>query len=89
MHGGAPRFIEAFDADADSGRTPGMAETLGIGGAAGRLGTAAATGGGLHMVSEKRNAGYAEEAERVGKALAKRIALSCARLGWLDPYAIQ
>jgi hypothetical protein len=87
--GAPPRFIEAFDADADSGRAPGMAETMGIGGAAGRLGGAAAMGGGLHVLSEKRNAGYADEAERVGKALAKRIAASFARQGWLDPHAIQ
>jgi hypothetical protein len=87
--GAPPRFIEAFDADADSGRAPGMAETMGIGAAAGRLGASAAAGGGLHAFSERRKADYADEADRVGKALAKRIAASFARQGWLDPYAIQ
>jgi hypothetical protein len=39
--GRPPRFIEAIDATANSGRMPEMAETLGVGAAADRLGSAA------------------------------------------------
>jgi hypothetical protein len=39
--GGAPRLVQSFDASADSGKMPGIAETAGVGAAAGHLATSA------------------------------------------------
>jgi hypothetical protein len=86
---GAPaRFIEALDATASSGRMPGMAETLGVGAAAGHLATAAAVGTGFHVVSETGASSPTGEAARLGKSLAQQISLFCIRQGWLPPSAV-
>ena len=72
--GSPPRLIESFNAEANSGHKPGVAETMGIGAARGRLASAAGVGGGTHMLSETRNEGDTAEAERVGKELGSQIA---------------
>ncbi|MEJ0016578.1 MAG: DUF4410 domain-containing protein [Acetobacteraceae bacterium] len=86
--GRAPRFIEAMDATANSGRMPGMAETLGVGAAAGTLATSAAVGTGLHLVSETGRASDSGEATGLGKALARQIGRFCVAQGWIAPSAV-
>jgi hypothetical protein len=82
--GGAPRLVQSFTAHADSGKAPGMAETAGVGAAAGVVATSAAVGGGLHAVSETKRAGVSADAKRLGEAVAKQIAQIGVSGGWLS-----
>jgi Domain of unknown function (DUF4410) len=82
--GETPRLIQSFDANADSGHAPGVAETAGIGAAAGHVATAAVAGGGLHAVSETKHAGVSEDAKRLADAIAKEIAQLGADEGWVS-----
>ncbi|HEY4295414.1 MAG TPA: DUF4410 domain-containing protein [Paraburkholderia sp.] len=82
--GGAARLVQSFNADADSGKAPGMAETAGVGAAAGSIATTAAVGGGLHAVSETKRAGVSADAKRLGDAVAKQIAQIGVDGGWLS-----
>jgi hypothetical protein len=82
--GGAPQLVQTFDASADSGKTPGMAETAGVGAAAGGIVTSAAVGGGLHAVSETKRAGVSADATRLADAVAKQIAQIGVSGGWLS-----
>lgn len=82
--GGAPRVVQTFDANADSGKAPGIAETAGVGAAAGGIATAAAVGGGLHAVSETKRAGVSEDAKRLADAVAKQIAQIGVNGGWMS-----
>jgi hypothetical protein len=79
--GAQPRLVQSFDATADSGKAPGMAETAGVGAAAGRVATSAAAGVGLHGVSETRHAGVSEDAKRLAGSIAKQIG---ADEGWMS-----
>jgi hypothetical protein len=54
--GGRPRLLESFEASADSGHAPGVAETKGVGMVASRLVTPATAGGAMHGVLETRHA---------------------------------
>jgi hypothetical protein len=84
MEGGAqPRLLESFAASADSGRAPGMAETMGAGAVAGRVATSAAVGGGMHAGLETRHADSADEGGGIGKALGEKLAQFFARQGWV------
>ncbi len=87
--GGAPQLVQTFDASADSGKTPGIAETAGVGAAAGGIVTAAAVGGGLHAVSETKRAGVSADATRLGDAVAKQIAQIGVSGGWLSSSHIK
>jgi len=51
---GAPVPLQSFVATADSGHMPGVAETAGVGAAAGHIATAGAAGTGVHGVSATR-----------------------------------
>jgi hypothetical protein len=82
--GGAPRLVQRFDADADSGKAPGVAETAGVGAAAGSIATTAALGGGLHAVSETKRAGVSADAKRLADAVAKQIAQIGVSGGWMS-----
>jgi hypothetical protein len=82
--GGAPRLVQSFTANADSGHAPGMVETAGVGAAAGVVATSAAVGGGLHAVSETERAGVSADAKRLGDAVAKQIAQIGVDGGWLS-----
>jgi Domain of unknown function (DUF4410) len=80
-----PQLLEAFTASGNSGRAPGMAETLGVGAAADRLATSAVVGAGLHGVGERRRTGSDDNARRIADALAPQIGQLFARLGWIPP----
>ncbi|HEX7911148.1 MAG TPA: DUF4410 domain-containing protein [Paraburkholderia sp.] len=82
--GGTPRLVQTFTANADSGKAPGMAETAGVGAAAGGIATAAAVGGGLHAVSETKRAGVSSDAKRLADAVAKQIGEIGVSGGWLS-----
>ena len=82
--GGAPQLVQSFDADADSGKAPGIAETAGVGAAAGSIATAAAVGGGLHAVSETKRASVSTDATHLADAVAKQIAQIGVDGGWLS-----
>lgn len=87
--GGAPRLVQSFTADADSGKAPGMVETAGVGAAAGVVATSAAVGGGLHAVSETRNAGASADAKHLAVAVAKQIARIGVDGGWLTTAQVR
>jgi hypothetical protein len=75
---GAPVVVQQFVATADSGKMPGMAETGGIGAAAGHLGTAMAAGAGTHGAAEARRGSLEADAARLGNAIAARVAAASA-----------
>ncbi|WP_248295053.1 DUF4410 domain-containing protein [Paraburkholderia sp. UYCP14C] len=81
---GAPRVVQSFTANADSGKMPGMVETAGVGAAAGTVATAAAAGAGLHGVTETKRAGVSDDAKRLGDAVAKQIAQFGVEAGWMQ-----
>lgn len=69
----APQLIQSFTADAQSGRKPGAAATVGVGEAAGRLAETAAVGAGTSAASELLSASTEADAKRMGKEIAKKI----------------
>jgi Domain of unknown function (DUF4410) len=82
--GGAPRLVQNFTADADSGKAPGVAETAGVGAAAGAIATSAAVGGGMHAVSETKRADVSADAKRLADAVAKQIVQIGVEGGWFS-----
>ncbi|MBN8903894.1 MAG: DUF4410 domain-containing protein, partial [Rhodospirillales bacterium] len=83
-----PRFLTAYNGSDGSGRAPGMAETMGVGGAAGNLLASTAIGSALHLGTESRRANTQSEAQRLGQALAKQVAQFAVSQGWLPPNAV-
>jgi hypothetical protein len=81
---GAPVPLQSFSADADSGRMPGVAETAGVGAAAGHVATAAATGASLHGESEVKRDSVAGDAKKLGDSIAKQIAAVSVANGWMS-----
>jgi len=78
-------LVEALDVNAKSGRKPGMAETLGVGGLTGNLAVSAVVGGGLALGSEAFSATVEADAERTAKQIAKRLQTFFAEQGWVSP----
>ncbi|SAK46000.1 DUF4410 domain-containing protein [Caballeronia ptereochthonis] len=81
---GAPQLLEQFDAKADSGHAPGVAEMAGIGAAAGHVASSLAVSGGLHAVSETKHAGVSSDEKRLADSIAKQIAKLGKEQGWLQ-----
>jgi hypothetical protein len=81
---GAPQLIEEFDADANSGHAPGIAEMAGIGAVAGHAATSLAVSGGVHAMSEKKHAGVTSDETRLGESIARQIAKIGAEQGWMS-----
>ncbi|WP_321800272.1 DUF4410 domain-containing protein [Caballeronia sp. J97] len=80
---GAPQLLEQFDAKADSGHAPGVAEMAGVGAAAGHVASSIAVSGGLHAVSETKHAGVSSDEKRLGDSIAKQIAKLGQQQGWM------
>ncbi|MDR5740758.1 MULTISPECIES: DUF4410 domain-containing protein [unclassified Caballeronia] len=80
---GVPQLVEQFDASADSGHAPGVAEMAGVGAAAGHAVSSLAVSGGLHAVSETKRAGVSSDEKRLGDAIAAQIGKSGAAQGWM------
>jgi hypothetical protein len=83
-----PRFVTAFEGQADSGRMPGAAETMGAGAAAQRAGESTALSGGLHAGAEGRKTSDTAEAGALADAIASRVAQLAVAQGWIPPMAL-
>jgi len=87
--GGQRMPVYQFESDAKSGYKPGMAETMGVGAAAGHLGASAAVGGALAVGSEAFKANVEADAKRDAKAIAKQIGDFFAQQGWIPQESVQ
>jgi hypothetical protein len=67
------QLVEQFETEAKSSRKPGMAETMGVGAAAGNLAIAAAVSGAAAVGSEAFSANVEADASRTAKKLAKQL----------------
>jgi Domain of unknown function (DUF4410) len=76
------RLIDTIEVDAKSGLTPGMAESMGVGGLTGHLLVATAVGGGMHVISEAMGADVVADADRAAKGIAKQLSTVFAKEGW-------
>jgi hypothetical protein len=83
------RFMTALQGQADSGRMPGAAETMGAGAVAGSLARSAAVSGAMHATSESRGASDAGEAGHLADGLARQIGGFAVSMGWIAPAALQ
>jgi Domain of unknown function (DUF4410) len=81
--GGAPMVVQSFDASADSGKMPGIAETAGVGAAAGHAATSAAAGAGMKGRSEAKHATLAAVAKKLGDSIATEVAQMGVSQGWI------
>lgn len=86
---GQPRFLTAYTGSDNSGRTPGLAEGMGVGAAGGHLLASTAIGGALHLRDEKHGATSDTEAGKVGKGLAAQVGQFAISQGWIPPNAVQ
>ena len=88
---GATRFLSAFEGQADSGRMPGAAETMGAGAAVGvgTVATSAAVSGTLHGGAELRRTSDTAEAGRLADGLARQIGQFAVSQGWIPPEALR
>ncbi len=89
LSGKSRKIVEQFEVDAKSGAKPGMAETMGVGAAAGHLGTSAALGGALAVGSEAFSANVDADAKRTAKKIAKELGAFFVSQGWIPPGAVQ
>lgn len=76
------QLIDTIEVDGKSGLTPGMAETMGVGAAAGHVLVSAAVSGGIHVVSEDMATGVVADADRAAKGIAKQLSKLFAEQGW-------
>ena len=81
--GGMPQLVQTFDADANSGHMPGVAETAGVGAAVGHVATSAAVGGALHAGSEHKNDTVTSDAKKLADSVAKQVAQIGVAQGWM------
>jgi hypothetical protein len=76
-------LVESFDASADSGKMPGIAETAGVGAVAGHAATSAAAGAGLKGYTEAKHATLAAVAKKLGESIATQVAQTGVSQGWM------
>ena len=81
------QLIDTIEVDGKSGLTPGMAETMGVGGLTGHLLVSTVASGGLHVVSESIGADVVADADRAAKGIAKQLASVFAEQGWTTPLS--
>ena len=84
--GAGARILESYEADAESSRKPGVAETMGVGAVTGRVAESAAASVGTSMVPAL-SADVAADGERMAKAIAKQLAQFFVRQGWISATA--
>lgn len=87
--GGMPQLVQTFDADANSGHMPGVAETAGVGAAAGHIATSAVAGGALHVGSEHKGDTVTSDAKKLADSVAKQIAQIGVAQGWMPGDAVK
>jgi hypothetical protein len=78
-----PRMLEQFEVDAKSGLKPGMAETMGVGAAAGHIASSAALSVGGGAASEAFGANVEADAQRAAQGIAKQLKPFFASKGWI------
>jgi Domain of unknown function (DUF4410) len=78
-----PRLLESFEAVAESGRKPGLAEGMGVGAALGRIATTTAVGVGADTASELSGATVEADGHRMGEQIAKKLTPFLAAQGWI------
>jgi hypothetical protein len=76
------RLADEIEVDAKSGLTPGMAETLGVGGLTGHLLVSAVASTGLHVASESLGTSVVVDADRAAGGIAKQLAAFFGEQGW-------
>jgi hypothetical protein len=81
------QFVTSYQADSDSGRKPGAAETMGVGAATGAATRMAATSAGASAASETMSADVDDLGAKMAKAIAKQLAQFFASQGWIPPQA--
>lgn len=81
-----PSLVESFRADAESGRRPGAAETMGVGAAAGTVAESAAVTVGTNVVPAL-GGDVSADGERMAKAIAKQMAKFFVAQGWIPASA--
>lgn len=79
------RSVDEFEIQAQSGRKPGAAETLGAGAAAGTLATAAVVTAATAAGSEAFGADVDADAHRTAEKIAKMLQDFFADQGWVSP----
>lgn len=79
------RMLDSFDVDAKSGRKPGAAETMGVGGLAGTLAVSGAVTAASTVASEAFGADVEADAERTAGKIASALGTFFARQGWIPP----
>ena len=79
------RLLDQFDVDAKSGRKPGAAETLGVGGLAGNLAVSGAVTAASAVGGEMFGADAEADAERTASKIANALGTFFARQGWIAP----
>ena len=84
-----PRFMMAFQGEADSGRMPGAAETMGAGAAAQRIGTSTALTGATHAGAESRKTSDTAEAGQLADAIALKVGQFAVSQGWIPQSALK
>jgi hypothetical protein len=84
-----PRFMMAFDGQADSGRMPGAAETMGAGAAAQGIGRSAALTGATHAGAETRRTTDTAEASKLADEIALQLGQFAAAQGWIQQTALK
>ena len=82
---GGQRLVEQLDVTAKSGRKPGMAEMMGVGGLAGNLAVSAAVSSTLAAGSEKFSATVEADAARTARNVAKKLKEFFVTQGWVSP----
>ncbi len=85
----APRFMTAFEGQADSGHMPGAAETMGAGAAAQRIGTSTVLTGATHAGAESRHTSDTAEANQLADEIANRIGQLAVAQGWIPQTALK
>ncbi|HEY1506696.1 MAG TPA: DUF4410 domain-containing protein [Stellaceae bacterium] len=82
--GEAPRLLQTYDAESESGKKPGLV-VAGVGAAAGRAATAAAVGVGSDVASETLGATVEDDAARMAKEVAAALKALFVDQGWIAP----
>lgn len=85
----APRFMMSFEGEADSGRMPGAAATMGAGAVAQNVGRSAMLTGATHAGAETRRVTDTAEANKLADAIALRIGQFAVDQGWIPKTATE
>ena len=81
--GGAPVVVKAFEAEANSGRLPGMGASVGVGAASGTAAQAAVLGTLGETRAERKRNPVGEEGERLARRLSYNLGTFFAQQGWI------